>query len=355
MRNKVLLCFLLITSIHSYAQIVGGGPSFATAVTFDQAWLTGCPSGSISLSNTTVEPSMDGCAPTPACASGTTGSDVWFKFIAQAATASIVINPTSAFDVAIQAFSGTGCPVPGLTQIGCVDAGGNNVTETLNLTGLTVNTVYYFRIFGATNAGGARTGIYTFCSSTGLGSTFLPVEISRFNASGKNNTIELNWTTESESNNAYFEIERSADGNYYESIGNVAGIGTTTQTAHYSFTDVVPFTSNNYYRLKQVDIDGRYKYSAIVNIRLNSNLRKMITASPNPIADKIRIQISSDLPTYGRLRIINNSGQVVYQKTENLLKGENVFVIANLDNLTKGIYTVQVITPSEIITTKLIK
>jgi len=127
-----------------------------------------------------------------------------------------------------------------------VDAGGINANETLILTGLMFNTRYYFRIFGSANGVAARTGTYTFCGSAGLGSTTLPVEISNFNGVSQNNNIVLNWTTESESNNLYFEIERSNNGNQYEPIGRVAGKGTTSQTNFYSFTDHAPLAMINY-------------------------------------------------------------------------------------------------------------
>src|SRR5688500_7136989 len=171
MTNKVVLSFLLIVSISSHAQL-GGGTLFSNAVSFNQSWLTSCPASGTTFSNTnTYEPTtvMDPCgAPAPACATGTTASDVWFSFFANSGTATIIVNPSAAFDVAIQAFSGTACP--GLTDIGCVDAVGNNQPETLTLTGLTSGVRYYFRIFGAATNASARTGTYTFCGSAGLGS-----------------------------------------------------------------------------------------------------------------------------------------------------------------------------------------
>ena len=355
MWKKIILGFLLIVSINSQAQILGGGTLFSNAVTFNQSWISGCPGSGTNFSNQAAfEPTtaMDPCAPAPACATGTTGSDIWFRFFAQSTTATIVVNPSASFNIAIQAFSGTACP--GLTTIGCADAGGNNVTETLNLTGLKVNTLYYFRIFGATNSVANRTGTYTFCGSAGLGSTLLPVEIISFRAVEQNNKVILNWTTASESNNSYFEIERSITGNQYEPIGRVAGGGTTSQTTHYNFTDFAPFTATNYYRLKQVDIDGRYKYSAILTIKLNSKLKKGVNISPNPVSDKINIRISSDAATNGGIRIINASGQTIYQQSERLVKGENLFTINSLQNLSKGIYTVQVVIDGDIFSTKFI-
>ncbi len=355
MNKKIFLSILLMVSISSYAQILGGGTLFSNAVTFNQSWLSGCPGGGTQLSNMALyEPTtaMDPCATVPACATGTTGSDVWFSFFAQSTTATIVVAPSASFDVAIQAFSGTACP--GLTDIGCVDAGGNNATETLNLTGLIFNKRYYFRVFGATNSNANRTGTYFFCGSTGLGSAILPVEIISFNAAAQNNNVILNWTTASESNNSYFEIERSINGNQYQPIGRVAGIGTTSQTTQYSFTDFAPFAATNYYRLKQVDIDGRYKYTAILTIKMDSKLKKGVNVYPNPVLDKINIRISSDAATNGGIRIINTSGQLLYQQNERLVKGENLFTINTLQNLSKGIYTVQVVIDGGILSTKFI-
>ena len=264
-----------MVSISSKAQILGGGTNFSNAVTFNQSWISGCPSAGTTFSNQAAfEPTtaMDPCAgePSVACVSGTTGSDVWYSFFAQSSTATIMINPSASFDAAIQAFTGTACP--GLTEIGCIDAGGNNAPETLTLSGLTINTRYYFRIFGAVNGVSNRTGTYTFCGSAGVGSAVLPVEISSFNAVGQINKVMLNWTTESEYNNSYFEIERSINGAQYKTIGRVEGMGTTLQKKQYNFTDLTPFAETNYYRLKQVDVDGKVKYSAVLTFKLNNDL-----------------------------------------------------------------------------------
>ena len=181
MSKRIILGFFLIVSLSAQAQTLGGGTKFSNAVTFNQSWISGCPGGGTQFSNQPAfEPTtaMDPCAPVAVCPTGTQESDVWFSFFAQSTTATIVINPSASFDVAIQAFSGTSCP--GLSEIGCVDLGGNNAPETLNLTALTVNTRYYFRIFGATTSQANRTGTYTFCGSARVGSSVLPVEIISF-------------------------------------------------------------------------------------------------------------------------------------------------------------------------------
>jgi len=231
---------------------------------------------------------------------------------------------------------------------------GINVNKTLILTGLTFNRRYYFRIFGSANGVAARTGTYTFCGSAGLGSTTLPVEITSFNAIAQNNKVMLNWITGSELNNQYFEIEKSNNGNQYEPIGRVAGKGTTSQTNSYSFTDHAPLAMINYYRLKQVDIDNRYKYSAVVTIKLDGKLKKSINIFPNPVSDKINFRISSDISANGFINITDALGQSIYRRNESFVRGDNVFALNSLKNLPKGVYTLQVVFDKEILFTKFI-
>jgi hypothetical protein len=298
---------------------------------------------------------MDACAPVPACATGTTGSDIWFSFFAQATTAKIVINPSASFNVAIQAFSGSACP--GLTDIGCIDAGGNNAVETLNLSGLTVNQVYYFRIFGSSNGVSNRTGTYTFCGSTQLGSSVLAVATSSFNAFKQNGIVQLNWITVSESGNAYFEIERSSNGNNYQAIGRVTGAGTTSQTMHYSFTDITPLvTGVSYYRLKEVNNNGGSQYSAVVTIKADNQLHKTVTVLSNPVTEKLTVKISTDVTTNMQLKVINDLGQIICHQTTTINKGDNIIAVtgAAINTLSKGIYTLQVTIDSEVLNTKFI-
>jgi len=96
---------LLLDSLNSNAQILGGGVLFSNAVTFNQSWISGCPAGGTQFSNQVAfEPTttIDPCAPSPACVTGTAGSDVWFSFFAQSRTATIVVDPSASFNVAIR-------------------------------------------------------------------------------------------------------------------------------------------------------------------------------------------------------------------------------------------------------------
>lgn len=102
-----------------------------------------------------------------------------------------------------------------------------------------------------------------------LGSTTdnnnLPIKLSKFNAIQQNESIHINWTTESEQNNDEFILEKSIDGIHFYPIANLSGAGTSTTTQNYSEFDLEP-SSLNYYRLIQVDFDGTKTYSKTISI-----------------------------------------------------------------------------------------
>ena len=101
----------------------------------------------------------------------------------------------------------------------------------------------------------------------------MPVELIAFDATKESNYVQLDWVTASELNNDYFEILKSDNGVHFESIGRVAGVGTSQQSNRYSFTDF-DTKSSNYYKLKQVDYDGISTYSEVIHVEsLDSDIK----------------------------------------------------------------------------------
>lgn len=96
----------------------------------------------------------------------------------------------------------------------------------------------------------------------------LPVELTSFDIAKAADAAILSWETASEKNNEKFIVERSADGIKYEQIGEVSGNGTTNETKSYKHIDSNPSLGVNYYRLKQVDFDGKYEYSPISSVEI---------------------------------------------------------------------------------------
>lgn len=133
----------------------------------------------------------------------------------------------------------------------------------------------------------------------------LPVELIDFKASlFKDDKARLEWSTASETNNDYFEIERSSNGIDFRSLGKVSGNGTTTLASNYEYLDQSPPAGTQYYRLKQVDFDGQFSYSDIKSVNL-SLLNNQISLFPNPGNEYVFIQSKSNIKM---IRVYNTLG-----------------------------------------------
>ena len=108
----------------------------------------------------------------------------------------------------------------------------------------------------------------------------LPVTLTSFNAQASSRMATLDWATVAEQGNAYFDVERSKDAQTFERVGRVEGRGIVTSRQVYNFTDESPSLGANYYRLRQVDIDGRFSYSPVRAVQIRSNGELAILGNP---------------------------------------------------------------------------
>jgi hypothetical protein len=150
----------------------------------------------------------------------------------------------------------------------------------------------------------------------------LPVEWMEFEAMPQPRQVDLRWTTASESKSAYFIVERSLDGDRFESIGTVAAMGTTHSTTEYGFADKAPRVGMNYYRLQQVDDEGRMMTSKTVwaMYRYGS---VPLSVYPNPAGESL--WASFELPDEGtvRWRITDACGRMVREGRWTVAAGMN--------------------------------
>ncbi len=158
----------------------------------------------------------------------------------------------------------------------------------------------------------------------------LPVVLSQFTATKKQDVVQLQWKTDQEQNSREFIIERSADGNNYSAIGAVAAVGNSNSAQYYSFTDNVPQKGNNYYRLKFVDNDDKFNYSLIRTINF-SLLSKLIW---RPVANGI-IEVQWQQGNTENYTVTDMRGQKVKQGK---LSNGKVF----LSQLAAGTYNISV-------------
>lgn len=171
----------------------------------------------------------------------------------------------------------------------------------------------------------------------------LPVELTEFRVRPVGNEAHLKWETASETNNRGFEIEHSIDGRIWNNIGFVEGEGTTTEWSDYEFIHENPRIGENYYRLKQVDYDGDFEYSDIVNTTF-VNDRDIIVLSPNPTNGIVRIGGIEE----GEVKIMDASGRILKEQSIN---GEEI----NLSNLPTGIYFAHIISGNQSFSERIVK
>lgn len=141
-------------------------------------------------------------------------------------------------------------------------------------------------ITSATSAqftGGIGGGGFTACTGS---FTLLPVELLYFTAMPEGDGVVLNWATATELNNAGFQVERSGDGERFETIIRMPGMGTTQQVTEYKELDRDPLPGLSYYRLRQTDIDGTETWSNTVAVQWEQDVP---VAYPNPVHDVVTI------------------------------------------------------------------
>lgn len=110
----------------------------------------------------------------------------------------------------------------------------------------------------------------------------LPITLVSFIAEAIGDIIALDWSTASEENFEKFVVERSATGISFEDIGEVIGAGNSKEIRYYTFEDQEPLYGINYYRLKSVDLDGKFEYSGVVYVRQDAERQKNLVVYPNP-------------------------------------------------------------------------
>ncbi|SMB90855.1 hypothetical protein SAMN00120144_0583 [Hymenobacter roseosalivarius DSM 11622] len=118
----------------------------------------------------------------------------------------------------------------------------------------------------------------------------LPVELISFTGKAEGNNVRLNWATASELQNKGFEIEHRTDLSEWKNIGFVVGNGTTSQRHLYTYLDRLAVAGgNNYYRLRQIDLDGKAVYSQPVTVKLGGNGPVAFSVSPVPTTDVLTL------------------------------------------------------------------
>jgi hypothetical protein len=167
--------------------------------------------------------------------------------------------------------------------------------------------------------------------------TPLPVELVYFDALPEDNRrVHLKWQTASETNNDFFTVERSADGNSWKVINTLDGAGTSSIINTYKTLDNAPYQGLSYYRLKQTDYNGDYSFSQIRSVDISKDERD-VTIYPNPAHSSFTLQ--GDETELRTIRIKNVLGQDV-TGSATITKQSATNYIIDVSRLSDGVYSV---------------
>jgi hypothetical protein len=200
-----------------------------------------------------------------------------------------------------------------------------------------------------TTAGGVVDAASNNLSYNGLGSlnwftlaasnAILPITLSDLRATCGPGEIQLQWKTQQEVNSDYMEVQASADGTAWVSLTRIKAGGTVSVAQQYHYTDQ-SVAGKRYYRLKLVDLNGRFAYSPVIS---NSCLVNgvSIVAFPNPVTNYVQLIFTGIRKKQVEVNLLNAAGQLLYTRSLGTVDGYRTVSIP-VNHLARGIYYVQV-------------
>ena len=170
----------------------------------------------------------------------------------------------------------------------------------------------------------------------------LPVEFLSFDAQPNGNAVDVIWSTASEFNSDYFEVQRSKDGTLFENVGQVKAAGNSHTTKKYSLVDYDPYQGVSYYRIRQVDHDGKYMFTDIAAVNFQSTNANMFSVFPNPSAkdESFHVNLSGKQGDKVIVVVRDMLGREYYSKVILLSSDQSVIAVDTEGKLASGVYLV---------------
>ena len=224
-----------------------------------------------------------------------------------------------------------------------IGLGRNNCVATGVFTGSLDDVIAY----ASTLTPAQVTNLYNYYNTTPL-----PLDWVSFSGQVEGSTVNLQWTTDHSVNNNYFDIERSANGTEFSSIGELPSQdnSNTAGVMLYSFTDPNPLKGNDFYRIMEVDKDGQQSWSSVVEVSIG-NATTGVHLQNNPVANQVTL-INSGQMLIQRMQVLDISGKVLIDQapysTHSVLQ-------LSIPNLPSGFYLLRVSTPGNNTTISFIK
>lgn len=173
------------------------------------------------------------------------------------------------------------------------------------------------------------------------GNSPLPISLVDFKGACNNDNVVVTWTTATETNNDYFEVQRSIDGTNYSTIAIVDGAGNSNTTINYSYVDHSPNATGSYYRLRQVDFNTQSEAFAPKYIRCAESPVNTVGLYPNPTDNLVNVSVNLQGRDYGAIMIYNSVGQLISNEYHVFDAGLTVLPV-NTEGLAQGHYFVDI-------------
>jgi hypothetical protein len=279
---------------------------------------------------------------------GTTASDVvsgvtkrWSRIWYIDQTGASLLPITIAFDFGDAGFNGNPANAANYKLLYRSGTSGNFSSVTTNFSSIVNTDQVEFEI----DSQNILDGYYTL-GTTNEATSPLPVELVSFNASPKDNSVELKWTSATEANNYGFEIERKVlsnreTANNWQKVGSLEGSGTSSSPHDYSFIDHNLAPGRYAYRIRQINADGSFTYTKEVDLEVNLAPRVFALGQnyPNPFNPTTDIEFTIPSDGLSTLRVYNAIGQKVATLFDGVAKAEEYHhVVFDASRLASGIY-----------------
>jgi hypothetical protein len=261
------------------------------------------------------------------------------------------INAVNATNTNWAGFAGSVCERTNISKCSQVAAA---IRYSTSVNSITYRFGYDFKFNGS--SGGQPVRQYAGrLTCFGTSQSTLPLTITQLNVNHKEGQAQLLWSTVNEDNFSHFEVERSVNGKDFQSVGSVEAKGMGSITTNYHFADDIRLVSGNnvIYRLKMVDNDDTYAYSATVSLR-RSSLGTSLNLSPNPANTNLVIRFKASASGQAQISISDLSGRTLIQRNAIFGAGDNNISIPEVSRLNEGVYTIRVINGAEILNDRLV-
>ncbi len=226
-------------------------------------------------------------------------------------------------------------------------------TGSLNITTPTFSSTGTYDVLVKTTS---LTGV-DVCTSTPTSSRIvvnaaLPVKFLDFTATNQNGNAHLQWKVAEESNVDQYQVEQSTDGRQYQVVGRV-GYDASLRGS-YQYTTGISTSNISYYRIRQVDLDGKFMFSKVISVRKNEESISL-NVNPNPVQQTAAALIRSEFAAKGTLMLSDLSGKNIFIQSVSIKKGINTIDLPQINRLEKGLYMIRFNYDGKSIIQKLVK